>query len=925
MDANGLRSFGLSYRRGLSAWRTPDGELPPRVMVESDSCHRIEAVRLASRAQRAPFREVPATAGDVVLLPSIARDRFGNYVVWHAASATLYSVSAAAEEHAELLPVPVALPASAVPVRDLALGADDVLYVAGANGLWLIDMRARFEPVRLETAGFDIHRVAADRKQGAWVLDVVAGRIARVTGLPLFTTGVDLLRERNDRFEAVEMAPDPLRMRVLPAQLPAGERAVALVVGPAFTGVLAVGPEHARLRALTESQRWSAAIPFEGPRFAHSVAILDDDRFVVLGNLAALAPDGSPQPSRDLGAFSYLLEPGLLQRAREFPAMAIEPLPALGDYYPLPGRTSGPFANSAPHSNAPAYFPRLHRWRMGGGAVLELPEPAPLARLSLAARAVHGAVANFERDVDGAPVRNALGVVDSHEAATEWHRLYLEASVPRGTAMLIWLAANDGPAPPFALDPEGRDAAFAATWFPHVAGDLQAIPGAALLPAATPRAAWTLAESEVAAGRSLLGGEREPGVSGLFTVLIQKAGLAVRTLRGQRLWVVVELFGDSRATPELVVLRAYAGRFSYRDRYLPALYREQVYGAEADRRGTATGPDFLERFIDLFEGVFTTVEDRIANAHLVTDVAACPPEALPWLGSWIGFALEDLRGEDATRRARNMLLNASSLARRHGTLDGLRWALDIATDGAVTRGRLLVIENFRLRRTMATILGADLADEDDPLTLGITRSGNSFVGDSLFLGDEDSKTFLALFRTLTPDPQASGAEAQRQRNEREAALHALFDGLAQRATVLVHEAIDSDELRRVRQLSADAAPAHVAISVVAAKYPFICAVASLVGADTYLRAAQKPDAVRVGSSQLGYLDTLQGLGTLDARLGTFGALGDVSIGTPPVADPGDDREVDFGAPFTLDGSRSRAGPGRVITEFRWRMIPPLDF
>ena len=923
MDANGLRSFGVSWGRGLVPWRTPDGANPPRVMVERDPCHHLPALRLADRAAPARFIETPAQASDVVLAPSIARDRFGNYVSWHVASGTLYSVSAAADEFPELQPIAVPLPATALPLRDLALGADDVLYVAGADGVWLIDMRSRFVPFLLSTAGFEAQRLAADPARGVWALDVSAGRVARITGLPPFTTGVDLLRERNARFEAVEPAAHPPRLRVSGAALGPSERAVSLAATGDLVAVLVVGGRRAGLRVLADTQRWSAPIYFDGPRFPHSLAFLDAGRFAVIGQLTAQSADGTPQPNRDLGAFTYALDAALLREARAFSGAVFDPLAVLGDYYPLTGRVAGPFANAAPGSSPAAYFPRLRRFTYGAGT-LELAEPAPLARLSLAARAAHGAVANFAQEQEAeSGVRAAVGLIDTRDPATEWHRLYFEGSVPRGTAMIIWLATSDGEPPVFSLDPLARNTANAA-WFPHLVGDAAALPRDLALPAAPPRAAWIPAASEVPCGRSLLGVEREPGISGLFTVLVQRAGLTVRTLKGRRLWAVAELFGDGRASPELVALRAYAGRVSYRDRYLPALYREQVFGAEAERPGRATGADFLERFIDLFEGVFTNIEDRVAHAHLVTDVAACPAEALPWLGSWIGYALEDLRGADAARRARNMLLNAAALARRHGTLDGLRWSLDIATDGGVTRGRLVVVENYRLRRTLATILGADLADESDPLTLGITQSGNSFVGDSLFLGDENAKTFLALFRTMLPDPQASSYEAQRQRDEREAALHALYDGLAQRATVLVHDAVDADELRRVRQLAADAAPAHVAISVVAAKYPFIVAVASLVGADTYVRAAERPDAVRVGVSQLGYLDTLQGIGTLDAANGSFGALGATRHDDPPVADPGPDREVPFGAGFTLDASASHAARGRVIDEYRWRLLPPSD-
>jgi phage tail-like protein len=923
MDANGLRSFGLSWRRGLTGWRVLDELGTERLTVEGDPCHRIPAVRLANRAPPVRFSEVPTQASDVALSPAMARDRYGNYVAWHAASGTLYSVSAAAEEHPELVPISVPLPASAAPISDLAIGADDVLYVAGVDGLWFVDMLARFEPFRLRVAGFDVQRLCADPRQGVWALDVARGRLARVTGLPVFATGVDLLRERNDRFENRELAPEPPRLRLLPAELPAGERGVALAQRGEDIALLGVGPERACLRLLTDTGDWSAAISFDGPRFPHSVVFLDESQFAVLAQVTALAADGTAQPGRDLGAFTYLLEQGTAEQARAFPASTLEPLAPLGDYFPLTGRIAGPFASAAPGSSPRAYFPRLKRWNLPSG-VLELPEPAPLARLSLAARAAHGVVANFPQVSADPGIRVATGVIDTRSATTEWHRLYVEARVPRGTALVIWLAASDGAPPAFDADPLTRANA-GGTWFPHLVGDIAAVPRELALPAATPRAAWLAQKSEVAGGVTLLGADADPGICGLFTALIQRAGLTVRTLKGQRLWVVAELFGDSRATPELVQLRAYAGRFSYRDRYLPTLYREQVYGAEADREGPATGADFLERFVDLFEGVFTSIEDRIANAHLMTDIAACPQEALPWLGSWIGFALEDLKSDAAARRARNMLLNAPMLARRHGTLDGLRWALDIATDGGVTQGRVVVLENFRLRRTLATILGADLVDEQDPLTLGLTQSGNSFVGDSLFLGDENAKTFLALFRNLRPDAAAGSNETARQEQERDSAIHALFDGLAQRATVLVHEALDADELRRVRCIAREASPAHVLVKVVAANHPFLVAVASLVGADTYLRAADQPRAVRVGESQLGFIDTLQGLGTLDATLGSFGALGAVGPQSePPIADAGPSRNVDFGASFRLDGSASRAAPGRRLEEYRWRLLPSLD-
>ncbi|HEX6827861.1 MAG TPA: phage tail protein, partial [Burkholderiales bacterium] len=192
----------------------------------------------------------------------------------------------------------------------------------------------------------------------------------------------------------------------------------------------------------------------------------------------------------------------------------------------------------------------------------------------------------------------------------------------------------------------------------------------------------------------------------------------------------------------------------------------------------------------------------------------------------------------------------------------------------------------------------------------------SRVGDALFLGDEHAKTFLALFRTLRAEPGASNYAARQLQDQRDHAIHALFDGLAHRATVLVHEA-DPDELRMIERVAALAAPAHVETRVVAARYPFLVAVASLVGADTYLRESEPARPVQVDRSRLGYVDTLQGLASLDAR---GGALRQALA--RPVADAGEDRSVNLSDSFTLDGSRSRPAPGHRVTDFTWSWTPP---
>ena len=89
----------------------------------------------------------------------------------------------------------------------------------------------------------------------------------------------------------------------------------------------------------------------------------------------------------------------------------------------------------------------------------------------------------------------------------------------------------------------------------------------------------------------------------------------------------------------------WENRFSYRDRYLPRLYREREFGEAGPTELTGVGQpstpaDFLERFLANVEGVLTPLEDRIASAHLLMHPEAAPEESLEWLAGWIGVAFD---------------------------------------------------------------------------------------------------------------------------------------------------------------------------------------------------------------------------------------------------------------------------------------------
>jgi phage tail-like protein len=852
VDANLQRPFLLAED---ADWAKPG--TPPA--VQYDGTRKV--LRLASTRRVPGWHEDEARARSLVEVTPSTVDRFGTRARWDSVTRSVKATGAFADEVSIYAAVPYFL------VHDVAIGYDDVLYLA-ASRVILKDLRDRWPPVDiLVTPRFNAWRLAAAPSGGVYCLDRVFYKIGRVVGLPHRSrTGFSY---SPDTFRPHEEDPDPPRAWALNnAHWPREEWPVAISCNS--EGKLAlltwVPGQDANLRILGADETFGRATQLRGVRFPYAMKWVGTDKVAVL--IARADETGTDEaPVYPVVEDAAVADP-------------------LGDLYPLRDLP-------APRSSRP-----LNRWPLFVNNVSPTPDyapisptkreaPTPLLPISWPSFAPLGEAKN---DLDHR-------VIDSAQVQTAWHRLYLEASIPPGCGVRVWLATTNE------LEEPAGDAAWHEHRFGKVAGE--SMPG-------VPNGVWLPQPSEIPFHTGLLDCERRPHRSGLWTALVQRPGFKVRTLVGRYLWVRMELHGDGRTTPEVAALRAYADRRSYVKNYLPELYHEQVFGQDAEDNGEgegvpATPADFLERFIGNFEGILTPIEDRIKFAWLFTDPTGTPKEALEWLSSWIGFTFA--AGLPADRR-RAMLQNAMELYRRRGTLDGLRLALDLATNGAVSDGDIVVFEDFRLRRTFATILGANLADVDDPLLPGLSVSGNSFVGDTLFLGDENNKEFLALF---SAELKVSQGEAS--------AIASLFERLAHRATVLVHQEIDVQDLGLIRQIVEREAPAHVAVQVLTASHRFLVGMSSLVGIDTYLARKPQSRPVRVDVSKIGLRDKIEHLPSLDPRLGQ-------SPGEQPVAritaeripedpTPAGKSGVQFGFPFNLNGAGSRAAPGRRIARFVW--------
>ena len=105
-------------------------------------------------------------------------DRFGARAYWDPAARVVGATSD--------LPAAVEIwrPEIDMAPDDIALGHDDVLYVALNGSVVLHDLRGRWRDVTLSTDGFQAWRLAADPAGGVWVLDRATQRLAAIGRRP---------------------------------------------------------------------------------------------------------------------------------------------------------------------------------------------------------------------------------------------------------------------------------------------------------------------------------------------------------------------------------------------------------------------------------------------------------------------------------------------------------------------------------------------------------------------------------------------------------------------------------------------------------------------------------------------------------------------------------------------------------------------
>lgn len=238
--------------------------------------------------------------------------------------------------------------------------------------------------------------------------------------------------------------------------------------------------------------------------------------------------------------------------------------------------------------------------------------------------------------------------LDSGTPRNRWGRLLLEACIPDGTSVLVGMATSDDDvsAPPAAappLRPLHRRPDPVTPW-------------------------WPVAEP---------GGTYEAPVA---------------APPGRYLWVTLRLQGNQRRTPRVRELRVEHHEHVL-VRRLPG-----VYAADPEQA------DFLSRYLALFDGLLHDLDVRSRFRDVLVDPAGTPLQALDWLASFVGLALDERWAPAARRR---LVAEVVPLYRRRGTAATLaRWiaiylAGDRADQPADTWVRPIIVEHYRLRHLHA--------------------------------------------------------------------------------------------------------------------------------------------------------------------------------------------------------------------------------
>ncbi len=374
--------------------------------------------------------------------------------------------------------------------------------------------------------------------------------------------------------------------------------------------------------------------------------------------------------------------------------------------------------------------------------------------------------------------------LDSRMSDTLWDRISIDACIPNGAEIRLQLRAFDDPATHIKDDKHD--------WHDQ---------GSAILSTVQSRASSDSAR--------------------VWDLVIRKEknSGSVREIRGRFLEIKLTLKGNGLSTPQIFSMQLWYPRLSWQQQYLPE-FMHQVDEPVENSTELANGADVRERMLSALAAMSYTVENRIDTAETLIDPLTAPEVLLDRLQLMLG---EQPPAHWPLQRRRHWLSQTGEIQRWRGTFKGICLSLDIATDGAVSRGQVVPVEDYRLRRPLFTALGVDFASEFHPLTLDTLQSGNSIVGDTLTLGPDDARTLLL---ELLQDTDGNRSTTE--------LLEAYADSYSYQVSLVIHESAASYR-GIIEELLEAELPVHLEANLIQSNRSFVPGLAPLLGIHSYLQ------------------------------------------------------------------------------------------
>jgi len=376
--------------------------------------------------------------------------------------------------------------------------------------------------------------------------------------------------------------------------------------------------------------------------------------------------------------------------------------------------------------------------------------------------------------------------LDSGLDQTHWGRLWIEACIPAGTSVRVWA---------FTADEIDHDDALPRT--PPAGQDLSDI----ARPDDTPLLStwvWTHRADQGDEARPLYRDDSQRPLARATDDGFALYEAPVMAPPGRYLWLCFELQGTRSKAPRLKDARVEYPGHSLLQQLPRTLWREPA------------ARSFLHRYLMPIAGLLDEWDGVSAQRHRLLDARITPGEALPWLASFMGLALDPCWPEAVQRQ---MVREAVPLFRTRGTVASLRRMIEILTGGA----EVVILEHFRLR-------GGGVAGQPEvnrsQAVLGVGYRVGGAIGEA------------------EPQPMADAGPVD-------------DDDFAHRFTVTVVASLSDVQLACVRRLIEVHKPAHTAFELCTAQSGIRVGLGTHVGLSAVVGRSGGFEPAVVGPTALG--------------------------------------------------------------------------